>query len=92
MWIESSTAIGMMKIGIIELMMWIVLPVTIRSAMVTITETIATIIGETTSTSLRKNQSISRKMTSIASGAETAIWMNISTPNVSSATGRPVMK
>ena len=31
MWIESSTAMGMMKIGIIELMMWIVWPVTTSS-------------------------------------------------------------
>jgi len=31
-------------------------------------------------------------MTSIASGAEIAIWTNISTPNVSSATGNPVTK
>ena len=40
---------------------------------------------------LRKKNHISRKMISIDSGAEIAIWMNISTPKLSSATGRPVM-
>ena len=56
-----------------------------------ITETIATIMGEIISTSLRKKISISMNMTTIAAGAEIAICINISTPNVSSATGRPVI-
>ena len=71
---ESSTAIGMMKIGIIELMMWMVFPVATSSAMVDSDVTMATIIGEITSTRLPKNHHISTKITSIASGAEIAIW------------------
>ena len=55
------------------------------------TETIAIIIGDMTSTGFLKNSSIKTKITTIASGADTAIWMNISTPKVSSATGSPVM-
>ena len=56
------------------------------------TVAIARIIGESTSTSLRKNTSMRMKTTAMAMGAETAICLNISTPKVSSATGRPVMK
>ena len=51
---ESSTAIGMMKIGIIELMMWMVLPVATSSPMVTATETRATTSGETINTTRLK--------------------------------------
>ena len=60
--------------------------------MLQITDTIAMIIGETTRDSLRKKNHIKKKMISIDSGAEIAIWINISTPKLSSATGRPVMK
>jgi len=61
------------------------------SPIVQITLTIATIIGLMISTTLRKKASISRKMTSMASGALMAICTNISCPKVSSAMGRPVM-
>ena len=91
MWIESSTAIGMMKIGIMLLMMWIVLPVATSRAIVTTQLTTATIIGERIRTIFLKKSRSSRKMISMASGAETAICLNISTPKVSSAIGRPVM-
>ena len=70
---ESSTAIGMMKIGIIELMMWIVFPVITSSAIVLPAATMATIIGDRMSRRFRKNHHITRKMTSMASGAEIAI-------------------
>ena len=73
MCIASSTAIGMMKIGIMLLMMWTGKPAMINAPIVRITDTIAMIIGEIISTSLRKNTSISRKITSIAAGAEIAI-------------------
>ena len=53
--------------------------------------TIATIIGETMSETLLKKKSIRRNMMSPASGALTAICLNISMPKVSSATGSPVM-
>ena len=82
---------GMMKMGIMLLMMCTVLPVPISRPMVQMTETMAMIIGEMTSVSLRKNSSINTKMTAMAMGAETAICLNISTPKVSSATGSPVM-
>ncbi len=75
---ESTTAIGIRKMGIIELMMCTGKPKAISRPIVESTETIATIMGEMTSTSLRKNTSIRMKMTTIASGAEIAIWMNIS--------------
>ena len=91
MWIESRTAIGMMKIGIMLLMMWIVLPVATSSAIVTMQLTIATIIGERMSTIFLKNSSSRMKMISMAVGAEIAICLNISTPKVSSAIGRPVI-
>ena len=87
---ESTTAIGIRKIGIIELMMWTVKPSPTISPMVATMVTIARIIGAATSTRLRKKNHISRRTTSPASGAVTAICVNISTPNVSSATGRPV--
>ena len=51
---ESSTAIGMMKIGIIELIMCSVLPVITSKAMVQSTDTMATSIDEITSVRLRK--------------------------------------
>jgi hypothetical protein len=49
------------------------------------------IIGEMMSWIFLKKIIMSRKIISMASGAEIAIWMNIYLPNVSSATGRPVM-
>src|SRR6056297_4202467 len=52
---------GMMKIGIIELMMWIVLPEITSRAMVESDVTSATIIGEITSTRFRKNSHIRMK-------------------------------
>ncbi|MBA7658352.1 hypothetical protein ES703_66302 [subsurface metagenome] len=88
---ESTTAIGIRKIGIIELIICTGYPSPIKSPIVEMTETIATINGEIISTSLRKKSSISINITNIAKGAEAAIWINISTPKVSSATGRPVM-
>lgn len=48
---ESTTAIGIRKIGIIELMMWTGKPRPIRIPIVDSTVTIAMIIGETISTS-----------------------------------------
>ncbi len=69
-------------------MVW---PVATKSAMVTIQLTMAIIKGEIINASLRKKRSSNRKMMSIAVGAERAICLNISTPKVSSATGRPVM-
>ncbi len=88
---ESTTAMGMRKMGIMELMMCRVLPVPMSNPMVEITVQRAIIRGEMTSWKLRKKKSMIRKIISMASGAEIAIWMNISLPNVSSATGRPVM-
>ena len=81
----------MMKTGIIELMMWTVLPVAMRIPMVQITETMATIMAERMREIFLKNTSMMMKMMSMAMGAEIAICLNISTPNVSSATGSPVM-
>jgi|GEM_PF-786599 len=91
MWMLSSTAMGMMKIGIMLDMMWIGNPLITSRPIVSTTETRATTIGAMTTTSLRKNRSMSTRMTAMAAGAEMAIWMNISTPKVSSATGSPVM-
>ena len=68
-----------------------VFPVAIKAPMVRITETMATIIGETMSDTRLKKNHISRKISAIAMGAETAIWTNIWTPKVSFATGSPVM-
>ena len=53
---ESSTEMGMIKIGIIELIMWTVYPVPMSNPMVQITETIATIMGETIKINLRKKK------------------------------------
>ncbi len=88
---ESTTAIGMRKIGIMELMMWTVKPMPMSSPMVAMTVTMATIIGATISGMLRKKNHSSRKIIRPASGAEMPICTNISKPKVSSATGRPVM-
>ena len=63
----------MMNTGIIELMMWTVLPLITSSAMVPAAATTATIIAEVMSRTWRKNHHIARKITSIASGAEIAI-------------------
>ncbi len=87
MWTASSTAMGMMKIGIIELIMWMVFPVIMSAPIVRTTETIATIIGEMMSDTRLKKNHIKRKMRAMAMGAEIAIWTNICTPNVSLATG-----
>ena len=51
----------------------------------------ATIIGDKTKANERKNHHINKRMTRAASGAEIAICLNISTPKVCSATGKPVM-
>ncbi len=88
---ESTTAMGIRKIGIIELMMCTVKPSPISRPIVAITVTIATIIGAMISVMLRKKYHISRKIMRPASGAEMAICTNISWPKVSSATGSPVM-
>ncbi len=70
---ESSTAMGMMKMGIMLLMMCTVLPVVTSRPIVKMTETIATIMGEMMSISFRKKSRSRPKMTSIAKGAEIAI-------------------
>ena len=84
-------AMGIMKMGIIELMMWMVLPVMISRLIVDKAQTTATIMGEVMKISRLKNHHNNKKMTNIASGAEIAICLNISTPKVSSATGNPVI-
>jgi hypothetical protein len=82
---------GMMNMGIILLIICTGKPDMMSAPMVIITETIAIIMGDIIRTSFLKKMSISMKITIMAEGAETAICMNISTPNVSSATGSPVM-
>ena len=69
----SSTAMGMMKIGIMLLMMCTGNPAITSEPIVSTVQTIATIIGEMISTSLRKNTTIRMKITNIAVGAEMAI-------------------
>ena len=75
---ESTTAIGIRKIGIIELMMCTVKPMPIKSPIVITTVAIATSMGATTNTALRKKYSISRKIINPASGAEIPICTNMS--------------
>ena len=82
---------GMRKMGIIELMMWTGKPIPMSSPIVAMTVAMATIMGEVMSAKLRKNTHSMKNTTSPAIGAATPIWMNISMPNVSSATGSPVM-
>ena len=77
----SSTAIGMTKIGIIELMMWTVLPVAMSRPMAPTTDTRATTIGANTRFRLRKKSHMRSRIRAIAAGAEIAICQNISTPN-----------
>ena len=74
-----------------ELMMCTVNPRPINSPMLMTTVATATSIGAMTSCGLRKNQSMRMKIIRPASGAEIPICTNISWPNVSSATGSPVM-
>ena len=81
----------MIKIGIMELMICTVFPVITRRPMVMITQTTATIIGERIRTILRKKIHMRTKMTAMATGADKAICLNISTPKTSSATGKPVI-
>ncbi len=58
--------------------------------MVTKTVIIATIIGAMTSVALRKKNHMRSSTRSPARGAAIPICLNISAPNVSSATGSPV--
>ena len=82
----------MIKIGIMELIIWTVFPVAIRRPIVKMTETLATIKGDIMRTIFLKKNNMRRKIIIMAKGAEMAICLNISTPKVSSATGRPVIK
>ena len=66
---ESTTAMGIKKIGIMELMMWTGNPRPIIRPMVAITVAIATIIGAMTSAKLLKKNHISRKTSRPARGA-----------------------
>jgi len=66
---ESTTAIGMRKIGIIELMMCTVKPGPISRPMVATTVTMATSIGAITSVALRKKTHMSRSTSNPARGA-----------------------
>jgi hypothetical protein len=50
----SKTAMGMRKMGIMELMIWRVNPVPVRRPMVQTTLSIATSMAATTKTNLRK--------------------------------------
>ena len=86
---ESSTAIGIRNMGIMELIMWIVKPHSTNNPMPHNTLIIATIMGEITKVSFRKIKNSSAKITIIAIGAVMPICTNISKPKVSSATGRP---
>ncbi len=74
-----------------ELMIWTSKPRPINNPIVEITLTMATIIGAMIRLSLRKNKSNSKKIANPANGADVAICTSISTPKVSSATGRPVI-
>ena len=80
-----------MKMGIMELIMWTVFPEITSRLIVQITATIATIKGDMIRTNLRKKKSMSTKIMTMATGPVIAICLNICTPKVSSATGRPVM-
>ncbi len=64
-------------------------PIPISSPMVQITVIMARIIGASTTFQRRKKNSISRKMSRKAMGADTAICWNIAAPKVSCATGSP---
>ncbi|OQB35552.1 MAG: hypothetical protein BWY09_02263 [Candidatus Hydrogenedentes bacterium ADurb.Bin179] len=64
---------GMMKMGIMELMIWMVFPVTTSRPMLMITMTSASIMGAMINIGLRKKKIINRKITSMARGAEMAI-------------------
>ena len=83
---------GIRNIGIIEDMICRVKPVPINNPMVQMTLIMATAIAAMTSVSLRKKYSMRRKITSPAKGASRAIWMNMSLPKISSASGRPATK
>ena len=78
--------------GIIEDMMCMVLSVAINNPIVYITATTAIIKGDMININDLKNRNIEQKIINMAKGADIAICLNISTPNVSSATGRPVIK
>ena len=74
---ESTTAMGMRKMGIIELMMCTVKPRPMSAPMMATTVAIATIMGAITSTGLLKKYHMSRKIMTPASGAEMPICTNI---------------
>ena len=73
----SSTAIGTIKMGIIELIMCTVCPVTTNSPMVQTVAITASNIAGATSIAFRKKIHIRMKMMSMARGAEMAICLNI---------------
>ncbi len=82
---------GIRKIGIMELMMCTVKPMSTKRPIVQMTLIMATIMGAATTEKRRKKSSMSKKTRSHVRGADTAICRNISLPKVSSATGRPAM-
>ena len=85
----STTAIGIRNIGIMEIMICTVCPRPIKSPMVQMMLTIATIIGLTISETFLKKKSIRRNIMSPASGALTAICLNISVPKGIFGHGKP---
>ncbi len=88
---ESTTAMGIRKMAIIDDIMCTVKPRAIRAPMVISTVDIATIMAALIKRILRKKTQSNAKITAAANGAEIPICTNISKPNWSSATGKPVM-
>ena len=78
---ESTTAIGMRKMAIMDDMMCTVNPMPMRAPMVMITVAIATIMGAVISDQFLKNKNRRIKIMAPAAGAAMAICTNISTPN-----------
>ena len=86
---ESSTAIGIKKTGIMLDMMWTVKPVPMSRPMPQTTLNMATAMQGRIKGKFRNRIQSKRRIAIPASGATIPICRNISTPNVSSATGSP---
>ena len=80
---------GIRNIGIIELMIWTVNPIPIKSPIAQHTANIASVIGGMRNMPFLKRRKRSIIIKKPVRGAVIPIWTNISLPNVSSAMGKP---